>query len=366
MAPHEVGSAQGKVMFVATIGASLGRFVAPIAREAAEGGFEIIGVAQGSSAVGDLFDRTYELPDFRRRGIRAHWAALRALTAAIKAERPDVIHLNTPSAVLLGRLAGAWCRVPTISVIHGTFLEPVGLRALTFAAIEAPFAWLSAAIVVLNEQDRRFYAALSPKRVVVIAPAGGAGLSLDAPDASGSIATTPPRATYLGRFAADKNLDTVIAAWRAARRRIPDLELHLIGGNAPGDPPWDPPSFEGLHVSGWTTSVSHEICSAVCVITASEREGYSMVVAEAAALGVPVVAFANRGTRQIAPQAPELISLVSTVESMSARLIELSERPRAQRPARNDLLDRWSTSAVVAFHVAVIATVIADAQVPAR
>ena len=119
-------------------------------------------------------------------------------------------------------------------------------------------------------------------------------------------------------------------------------------------------------MSGWTTSVSHEICSAVCVITASEREGYSMVVAEAAALGVPVVAFANRGTRQIAPQAPELISLVSTVESMSARLIELSERPRVQRPARNDLLERWSTSAVVAFHVAVIATVIADAQVPAR
>ena len=91
-----------------------------------------------------------------------------------------------------------------------------------------------------------------------------------------------------------------------------------------------------------------------------------MVVAEAAALGVPVIAFPNRGTRRIAPQAPELIDLVTSADGMTKRLVELAQLPRVRRLARNDLLDRWSESAVVAFHVAVITKVIAGSRARER
>jgi hypothetical protein len=270
------------VLFADSVAPTLVRFVAPVARALEAQGWETVGVAGGVTG----FDRVYDVPPFRRRGLRAHFAAFRTLRQVMALEIPGVAQLHTPAAVALGRLAAASFRVPSISVVHGTFLEPRSRRGALFALAEAPLAWISRRTVV-NGDDARFYRRLCRLGSVSQAPAGGAGVDVRPTDSS---AQPPPTALYLGRLAADKHLDFLVGAWKEARRQVPDLRLRIVGRTLDGDPPWMPPQIEGIEHVHWTDDPSAEIADATALVTASRREGFPMVVAEAICVGVPVVA----------------------------------------------------------------------------
>jgi glycosyltransferase involved in cell wall biosynthesis len=307
-------------------------------------------VAQGARNL-DGFDRVYDLPPFRRRGPRPHLAAFRVLRQVLAREVPDVAHLQTPAAIALGRLAAASVRVPSISVVHGTFLEPRSQRAALFALAEVPFAWVSRRTVVLNGDDARFYRRLCHRGSVTQAPAGGAGVDVRL---AGPSAPPIPTTLYLGRLAADKNLDLLVDAWKDARRRVPDLRLRIVGLALDGDPPWVPPQLDGIEYAGWTDDASAEIDRATALVTASPREGFPMVVAEAVCAGIPVVAVENRGTREIARQVNVGLTVVPPDTARFADALVAAVRSHERRP-RPDLLARWGTEATVAFHVGVIA-----------
>jgi glycosyltransferase involved in cell wall biosynthesis len=266
-------------------------------------------------------------------------------------EIPDVAQLHTPAAVALGRLAAASLRVPSISVVHGTFLEPRTRRGVLFALAEAPLAWISRRTIVVNGDDARFYRRLCRPGSVTQAPAGGAGVDVRPADSS----TQPPlTALYLGRLAADKNLDFLVGAWEEARRRVPDLRLRIVGRTLDGDPPWVPPQIAGIEHAHWTDDPSAEIASVTALVTASCREGFPMVVAEAICAGVPVVAVENRGTREIGRQVSAGLTVVppNTARFADALVATVTHQNRRPRP---DLLARWGTEATVAFHVGIIA-----------
>lgn len=339
-----------RVVFVASIAPTLVHFVAPVARALQAQGWETVGVAENAGSETG-FDRVYDLPPFRRRGLRAHFAAFRTLRHVMALELPDVVQLHTPAAVALGRLAAASFRVPSISVVHGTFLEPRSRRGALFALAEAPLAWISRRTVVVNGDDARFYRRLCSLGSVAQAPAGGAGVDVRPVDSS---AQPPPTALYLGRLAADKNLDFLVGAWKEARRQVPDLRLRIVGRTLDGDPPWVPPQIEGIEHAHWTDDPSAEIANATALVTASRREGFPMVVAEAICAGVPVVAVENRGTREIGRQVGAGLTVVppDTARFADALVAALAPQERRSRP---DLLARWGTEATVAFHVGIIA-----------
>lgn len=108
-------------------------------------------------------------------------------------------------------------------------------------------------------------------------------------------AKTPPTLVYAGRFIAEKRIDLIVDAFNLAREQIPGLRANLIG---------DGPSRRGVLEKidrldlgsvvscpgfvDWEV-VEEAMASAVCVVQPSEREGYGMVVIEAAHRGVPSV-----------------------------------------------------------------------------
>jgi len=337
------------VVFVAAVASTLEYFVAPVARALQEQGWETIGVSEDARSV-EGFDRVYDLPPFRRRGVRAHLAAYRALCRILAREAPDVTQLHTPAAVALGRLAAARCSVPSISVVHGTFLESRVPGGALFALAEAPFAWISRRTVVVNGDDARFYRRLCRQGSVIQAPAGGAGVKVRL---AGTSAPPVPTALYLGRLASDKNLDFLIDAWVEARRRVPDLQLRIVGEALEGDPPWVMPELAGLDHARWTDDPSAEIDQAAALVTASGREGFGMVVAEAVCAGIPVVAVENRGTREIARQVDTGLTMVPLDTRRFADA--LAAAVGHERRPRPDLRARWGVDATVAFHVGVIA-----------
>jgi len=120
-------------------------------------------------------------------------------------------------------------------------------------------------------------------------------------DGATTAATVEPSlVVYAGRHVREKRLDALVRGFAWARQQRPDLRLELYG-----DGP-DRKRIEGLAEElGLTNAVgfpgrrSEEEISdafgrAACVATASEREGYGLIVVEAAAHGTPSVVVSGR------------------------------------------------------------------------
>jgi glycosyltransferase involved in cell wall biosynthesis len=105
----------------------------------------------------------------------------------------------------------------------------------------------------------------------------------------------PARVVYAGRHVREKRLDALVHAFAWARRRRPDLRLELYG-DGPDRPRIqrivrelglsDVIEFAGRRSE---QDVAAAFARAACVATASEREGYGLIVVEAAAHGTPSV-----------------------------------------------------------------------------
>lgn len=119
------------------------------------------------------------------------------------------------------------------------------------------------------------------------------------PDArTGSPTTTPPATptlVFAGRHIADKRVECLPAALAAARQQVPALRARILG-----EGPCRPAVEAEVRRLGLTDVVDlpgflpqdeleSAIRSASCLVLPSAREGYGLVVVEAAALGTPSV-----------------------------------------------------------------------------
>jgi glycosyltransferase involved in cell wall biosynthesis len=104
---------------------------------------------------------------------------------------------------------------------------------------------------------------------------------------------------YAGRHVPEKRVGALVRAFALARERRLDLRLELYG-----DGPERPRIEMLVHELGLgpavrvlgrrpEVEVAHALSRAACVATASEREGYGLVVVEAAAHGTPSVVAAG-------------------------------------------------------------------------
>jgi glycosyltransferase involved in cell wall biosynthesis len=117
------------------------------------------------------------------------------------------------------------------------------------------------------------------------------------PTPSGSV--DPSLVVYAGRHVREKRLDALVQGFASALRERPDLRLEIYG-----DGP-ERPRIEALvRRLGLEASVrvlgaqpEEEVASALaraaCLATASEREGYGLIVVEAAARGTPSIVVAG-------------------------------------------------------------------------
>jgi glycosyltransferase involved in cell wall biosynthesis len=125
------------------------------------------------------------------------------------------------------------------------------------------------------------------------------GLYAGPADPSPAAAVDPDLVVYAGRHVREKRIDLLVQAFAEARRRRPTLRLTILG-----DGP-DRPRIAALvralglddavAVTGKVTEddVAATLGGAACLATASEREGYGLVVVEAAARGTPSVVVAG-------------------------------------------------------------------------
>ena len=113
---------------------------------------------------------------------------------------------------------------------------------------------------------------------------------------AGIPARADPLIVYAGRFIPEKQVPAIVPAFARVRAQLPTLRACLIGEGPDHAAVRDAIRTAGLdgvvELPGFVPEevLTQTLKRALCLVLLSRREGYGLVVAEAAALGVPSVA----------------------------------------------------------------------------
>ncbi len=100
---------------------------------------------------------------------------------------------------------------------------------------------------------------------------------------------------FVGRVVRDKGIVELVAAWRALRRRYPDMHLLVVGPFESEDPVPKAVKEELVndprtHLVGWVDDTRGYYATMNVLALPSYREGFPYVLLEAAAMAIPAVA----------------------------------------------------------------------------
>ncbi len=329
-----------------------------------DAGFEVGAVSADGPDIGPVRDAGvphWSVPFTRRmtpiRDLRAAWAIWRLC----RRERFTIVHTHQVKAALFGQLAARLAGVPlVVNTIHGFYFHEhtPRVKRMAWVLLEKVCAYFSDAILSQNKEDirtavesgicpaaqiehlgngidvRRFSSsAVSPSRVD--AARVELGISVDAPVIG-----------FVGRLVREKGVLELFEAARRLRERYPALRLLMIGPVDVAKPDHlGPQSADAAGVGDITIFAGYrhdmpELYSLMTVLALpSHREGLPRAPMEASAMGVPTVATAIRGCREVVrsgengflvpPRAPgELAEALGRVLADSNLATELGHRAR--------------------------------------
>lgn len=255
--------------------------------------------------------------------------------------QPRVIHAHSASAAVEVLALKEKYGVPLVITehdlqIHGTLL-PVLKRADCVIAVSAAQArFLSDAgvqniKVVLNAVDAAHFPLRSH-------PPGG-----------------PLTIATLSRIDHRKGIDDLLRAFARIHHKLPEATRLLIGGEGPSLKAMKSLAHQlgvGAHVI-WEGSVSRErvphfLARSHFFVSASHVESFGLVLAEALAMGIPVITSDSGGPTDFVHAANGLIFPVSDVRRLSELLLHMTQRYATYKPPelRSDILSLCRTSKI--------------------
>jgi glycosyltransferase involved in cell wall biosynthesis len=252
--------------------------------------------------------RTYWWQAEREPGRRVVGEAVR-LAKIIREADPDVVHLHSSKAGLVGRLA-IRNRRPTVFQPHAwSYLAATGsARAASLRWERFATRW-TAITVCVSDDERTAGARLGiDGRTVVVR--NGVALSAFRPqgDRDRSQARKllglpeAPTAVCIGDLTAQKGQRDLLLAWAEVLDQVPDARLIIVGdGPARPDLARLAAELPGVTLVGARSDVSTWIAAANTVVVPSRWDGMSMVPLEAMACARSVVATAVSGIAESVP-----------------------------------------------------------------
>lgn len=155
---------------------------------------------------------------------------------------------------------------------------------------------------------------------------------------------------YAGRIVREKRVSLLVRAVAEARRQLPELRLEVIGDGPDRERVEGEAALLGLgeHVRFRGRCSQEEVeaafARASCVATASEREGYGLIVVEAAARGTPSIVVAGEENAAAELVVPGVNGLVAegSADSLGAAIVEVI---RLGAPLRQSTLEWFAEHA---------------------
>ena len=224
------------------------------------------------------------------RSIGAMAALSRTLRAEVRDFKPDVVHLHSSFAGLVGRivLRAIPARPRIIYCAHGWGFDIQGSAtkqkiAATVERMLAPFA--DKIVAISNyERQRGIDIGIDPQRIVTVAN-GVADLPPPPPPIIGEGVR---RVLFIGRLDKQKGFDTLIDAVRPLGDKI---ALGVVGASVVGDQSIGELP-DNVTLLGWMNEaqIQQELAKVALVVVPSRWEGFGLVALEAMRAGRAVIA----------------------------------------------------------------------------
>jgi glycosyltransferase involved in cell wall biosynthesis len=293
----------------------------------------------------------------------------RRLRGLIDQRRPEVVHLHSSKAGLVGRMV-LRRRLPTLFQPHGwSWLAVDGAMLGVSLAWERMAArWTELFVCVGSgeaEQARsqglrgRYTVVRNGVDLLRFRPADD-----DARAAARSrlgVSPGAPLALCPGRVTRQKGQDVLISAWPRVRQQCPSAQLCVVGD---GDllPVLRTRAVPGVRFTGAVTDVLGWLAAADVVVLPSRWEGLSLTALEALATGRSVIASAVSGLAEIVipgvgalvpPEDPDLLANAVACRLRNRTLARVEGIAGARHAHQFDIRASFDTLAAATTRVAV-------------
>jgi glycosyltransferase involved in cell wall biosynthesis len=170
------------------------------------------------------------------------------------------------------------------------------------------------------------------------------------------LASVPPKAddptlVFVGRFTKAKRPDHALEAFKIARKQIPDLRLKMIGRGYLQDRLTEQKG-EGTEILGYLPleEKSAIISRSHVLLVPAVREGWSIVVTEANALGTPAIGYKVNGLVDSIKNGKTGLLCDPNPEDMARKIVELISDPTRLKTMSSVALEdsrqySWDSSA---------------------
>ena len=388
MTDREDADAEPSVLMITTVAATLAGFLTPFAAHFRGLGWRVDAASNGASAnprVLGAFDNVYDLPMSRSLlNLPALLRAGGAVARLLDTTRPDLVHVHTPIASFLVRLAIR--RMPrerrpaAVYTAHGFHFHPGGplvSNALFLAAERLAGRWTDR-LVVINDEDEaaaRRHRIVGSRRLVRMPGIGidtrwYARSGVDPSDAAVArlelgIGPDVPLIVAVGEFTPNKRQADAIEALGRMDHREASLVLLGDGPTRPAlEALVDRLDLRGRVVfAGMVGDVRPIVSTAVALVLNSGREGLARSVMEALALEVPVAATAARGNAELVGD-DGFVLPIGDVAALAGALDWLIEHPADARAmgarGRRRMVERYDLQHVIDLHDRLYRAVLAE------
>lgn len=325
-------------------------------------GWEVVIVTSGDKDEVDFHTyggiRTYYLPYWLRLSNTPFgfcWA--RALRSILQTERPDLIMAHAPVPGMIDVTAQHAVGIPFVVVYHfGSMMKGSGWQdslIRIYEQVVLPRAFHRASAIVCSSAFVQKSTLLAPwiLKTVVVNP--GVDTQLFRPPTSKTSGRKIMHVGGLKKGEQHKGLDISLRVTAELKERYPDVRLVVVGN---GDQENHFRSIaERLKISenveflgrliGPKLATAYQ--AADVLITPSRKEPFGMVLIEAMACGVPVVASSTEGIPDVvADRETGLLVEPDNIDGFALGVSELFERPslatRLSHNARSNVVDEYS------------------------
>jgi glycosyltransferase involved in cell wall biosynthesis len=233
-------------------------------------------------------------------------AQLAALARILRVHRPDIVHAHGSRAALFARLADCHAVSRCVYTLHGIHVAQAGspVRRRALLCVERVLRARTARFVAVCASDAAKGArlgVLTAEKTEVVhngvespTPADGTSFLDESGAVLGHGEDEHLLVLSVGRLHEQKDHDTLLRAWKLVHAHAPDARLALVG-----DGPLRRDVLEAIRREGLESSVAllpprpdiaPAYAAADVFVLSSRWEGLPLVVLEAMAYGLPVVA----------------------------------------------------------------------------
>jgi len=303
----------------------------------------IVGERTGADAVARLVDAGARIARVPGLGRVPQSAALRRLTATLRAAGPVLVHANATdqgdglSAILAARAL----RLPLAVTVH----LAVGGRSARHEALSGWALRRAGAVIAVSDAVGAHLAGLGVPAVVV---RNGMPVPRAAPGARAALGVDEDAVLIgaIGRLSAQKGWDVLCRAVPALHERCPGAVVAIVG-EGPERERLQPLAREhGVRLLGARADAAALLCAFDVLAAPSRYEGLPLVPIEALHAGVPVVAADVDGLRDVVGDAGVLVA-PGDADALGAALGRLAADP----PQRAALAVRGRARAAALFGV---------------